>query len=199
MTETQAARTRKRVSAEPLVGWANRRVRATLLVDPDFRRYWLSRLFSQTAQGAILYALLILITDRTDASIYTSLFVLCAIVPAVLFGLPAGISVDSLPRIPLLVVLNFLRVLFVLALVDANLSMVGIFAVALGLWTIHQFYSPAESALMASLVDRSMFAHAQSLSNLALSLAQLMGLVIFAPVLLRFSGPSTLFAFCGIP
>ena len=108
-------------------------MRASLLGDPVYLNFWLSRLLSQTAQGAILYALLILITDRTDQSIYTSLFVICAIVPALIFGLPAGISVDSLPRVPLMVVLNFLRVLFVMALVDANLSMIGIFAVALGL------------------------------------------------------------------
>ena len=197
MTDAPPMKARKRRKAEPLVAWLVRRARASLLSDPDFRCFWFSRLLSQTAQGAMLYALLILVTDLTDASIYTSLFVICAIVPAVLFGLPAGISVDSLPRIPLLVVLNFLRVLFVLALVDANLSLVGIFAVALGLWTIHQFYSPAESALMASLIDRSLFARAQSLSNLALSIAQLLGLVLIAPLLLRFAGPSTLFAVCG--
>jgi MFS family permease len=178
--------------------WIKRNLRASLLSNPVYLNFWLSRLFSQTAQGAILYALLILITDRTDASIYTSFFVLCAIVPALLFGLPAGVSVDSLPRVPLLVALNFLRVLFVMALVDANLSMIGIFAVALGLWTIHQFYSPAESALMASLVDRSLFTHAQSLSNLALSLAQFLGLVLFAPVILRLAGPPALFTFCGL-
>ena len=179
------------------VTWVGRRVRASLLGDSVYLNYWLSRFLSQSAQGAILYALLILITDRTDASIYTSIFVICAIVPALLFGLPAGISVDSLPRVPLLVVLNFLRVLFVLALVDADLSMIGIFAVALGLWTIHQFYSPAESALMASLIDRSLFTQAQSLSNLALSLAQFLGLVLMAPLILRLAGPSTLFVICG--
>jgi hypothetical protein len=178
--------------------WVGRHVRASLLGNPVYLNFWLSRLLSQTAQGAMLYALLILVTDRTDASIYTSFFVICAIAPALLFGLPAGVSVDSLPRVPLLVVLNFLRVLFVMALVDADLSMVGIYAVALGLWTIHQFYSPAESALMASLVDRSLFTHAQSLSNLALSLAQFMGLVLFAPVILRLAGPPALFTFCGI-
>lgn len=178
--------------------WVGRHVRESLLGNSVYLNFWLSRLLSQTAQGALLYALLILVTDRTDASIYTSFFVLCAIVPALLFGLPAGVSVDSLPRVPLLVVLNFLRVLFVMALVDADLSLVGIFAVALGLWTIHQFYAPAESALMASLVDRSLFTHAQSLSNLALSMAQFMGLVIFAPVILRFAGPPALFTFCGL-
>jgi MFS transporter len=176
--------------------WASRPVRESLLGDPVYLNFWLSRLLSQTAQGAILYALLILITDQTDKSIYTSLFVICAIVPALVFGLPAGISVDSLPRVPLMVVLNFMRVLFVMALVDANLSLVGIFAVALGLWTIHQFYAPAESALMASLVDRSLYTQAQSLSNL--SLAQLLGLVVIAPVTLRLAGPPALFTLCGI-
>jgi hypothetical protein len=178
--------------------WVSGRVRRTMLGDPVYGKFWLSRLLGQTAQGAILYALLILITDQTDTSIYTSFFVICAIVPAMLFGLPAGISVDSLPRIPLMVTLNFLRVLFVLALVDANLSLVGIFAVALGLWTIHQFYAPAESALMGSLVDRAVLAQAQSLANLALSIAQFLGLVVIAPLLLRLAGPSTLFALCGI-
>ena len=178
--------------------WLRRRFKGTLLEDPIYRSFWLSRLLSQTAQGAILYALLILVTDKTDASIYTSLFVICAIVPALIFGLPAGVSVDAIPRAPLLVVLNFLRVLFILALVGADLSFTGIFAVALGLWTIHQFYAPAESALMASLVDRSDYIRAQSLSNLALSIAQALGLIVFAPVILRLAGPSTLFAFCGV-
>src|SRR3954447_10230497 len=179
-------------------GWINARIQKSLLGDPIFARFWFSRLCSQTAQGAILYALLILITDRTDKSIYTSFFVICAIIPSMLFGLPAGVSVDSLPRVPLMVVLNFLRVLFVLALVDADLSMAGIFAVALGLWTIHQFYAPAESALMASLIDKSLFSQAQSLSNLALSMAQFFGLVILAPLMLRVAGPSSLFAVCGL-
>jgi MFS family permease len=169
-----------------------------MLGDPIYARFWFSRLLSQTAQGAILYALLILIADQTDKSIYTSFFVICAIVPAMLFGLPAGVSVDSLPRIPLLVVLNFVRVLFVLALVDANLSLVGIYAVAMGLWTVHQFYSPAEAALMASLVKQGEMTQAQSMSNLALSLAQLFGLVLIAPALLRFANASTLFAVCGV-
>jgi hypothetical protein len=198
MAERSGTSTRLRPVTGGIPAWVSSRVRRTLLGDPIFRMFWLSRLCSQTAQGAILYALLILVTDQTDASIYTSFFVICAIVPAMLFGLPAGVSVDTLPRLPLLVVLNFLRVLFVMALVDARLSLAGIFAVALGLWTIHQFYAPAESALMASLVDRHMVSQAQSLSNLALSIAQFLGLVVIAPVLLRVTGPSSLFALCGL-
>lgn len=198
MVASKDPKSPRRRRTESVPAWMGRRIMATLLGDPIYRSFWLSRLLSQTAQGAILYALLILVTDMTDASIYTSMFVICAILPALVFGLPAGVSVDSIPRAPFLVILNFFRVLFILGLVGADLSLTGIFAVALGLWTIHQFYSPAESALMASLVQRSDFLRAQSLSNLALSIAQALGLVVIAPVVLRLSGPSTLFAICGV-
>lgn len=177
--------------------WARARLQRTLLAQPSFRLYWLSRICGQSAQGAILYALLILVADRTDASIYTSLYVLCAILPSLAFGLPAGVAVDALPRRTTLVFLNVLRVLFVLALINTELSLVGIFAVALGLWTIHQFYAPAESALLASLVSPTQYVAAQSLANLALSIAQLVGLVILAPLVLRIAGPAALFTLCG--
>ena len=177
--------------------WAKARLQRTLLADESYRFYWLSRLITQTSQGAIIYALLVLVVDRTDQSIYNSLYVLCAIVPALAFGLPAGVAVDALPRRTTLVMLNFLRVLFVMALINTELSLVGIFAVALGLWTIHQFYAPAESALLASLVHPSQYVAAQSLANLALSIAQLLGLVVLAPVVLRLSGPAALFTICG--
>ena len=178
--------------------WALGRLQRTLLAQPPFRLYWLSRICAQSAQGAILYALLILVADRTDASIYTSLYVLCAIVPSLAFGLPAGVAVDALPRRTTLVFLNVLRVLFVLALINTELSLVGIFAVALGLWTIHQFYAPAESALLASLVNPKQYVAAQSLANLALSIAQLVGLVLLAPLTLRIAGPAALFTLCGV-
>jgi MFS family permease len=168
-----------------------------LLQDFSFRNLMLSRLLSQTAQGAIMYALLIILVDRTDMSFFTSIFVVCAIVPSLAFGLPAGIVVDALPRRPLLVTLNFLRFIFTLSLVSREPSLVGIFAAALGLWTIHQFYSPTESAAMAGLVPRERLVSAQAISNLALSAAQGLGLVILAPFLLKTAGPSSLFALCA--
>src|SRR5688572_24732177 len=71
------------------VGWMARRVvppDRSLLRDEAFRFWWLTRFFSQVAQGALLYALLIIVVDRTDASIYSSLFVVCSILPSLLFG-----------------------------------------------------------------------------------------------------------------
>jgi MFS family permease len=75
-----------------------------------------------------------------------------------------------------------------------EVSLGGIFAVTLGIWTIHQFYGPVESTSLSHLVPRHRLAVAQSLSNLSLTLSQGIGLVILAPLLLRLGEPRALFA-----
>ncbi|HEV2128456.1 MAG TPA: MFS transporter [Thermomicrobiales bacterium] len=171
----------------------------SLLNDADFRMLWLSRLLSQTAQGALLYAMLILVVDLSDRTIYSSLFVLCSIIPSMLFGLPAGVVVDAVPRRVLLVILNLLRFTFMLFIVSAAEPSLGdVFAATLGIWVIHQFYAPAEASLMGAIVPSARYTSAQALFNLALTIAQALGLVLLAPLLLRAGGPRTVFAAAGL-
>lgn len=171
----------------------------SLLNEPDFRTLWLSRLLSQTAQGALLYAMLILVVDLSDRTIFTSLFVLCSIVPSMVFGLPAGVVVDAVPRRGMLVLLNLLRFSFMLFIVSASEpSLNDVFAATIGIWVIHQFYSPGEASLMASIVPAPRYTSGQALFNLALTIAQALGLVILAPLMLRAGGPRLVFAFAGL-
>ncbi len=170
----------------------------SLFEDIDFRVLWLSRLCSQTAQGAILYALLILVVDISDRSVFNSLFVICSIIPSILFGLPAGLVADTVSRRGLLVLLNGMRFLFMLLLVGSDASLAGVFAVTLGIWVIHQFYSPAEASLLADIVDPGRYTQAQAQFNLALTISQALGLVIAAPILLRAGGPEFVFLFSGV-
>ena len=170
---------------------------SSLLDEPYFRVLWLSRLFSQTAQGALLYALLILVVDLSNRSFFNSLFVICSIIPSIAFGLPAGIVVDTVSRKWLLLILNLFRFLFMVCLMSAEPSLVGVFAATLGIWIIHQFYSPAEASVLAEIVPRDRYLNAQSLFNLALTVSQVMGLIIAAPILLRMGGPRLVFLVCG--
>jgi len=169
----------------------------SLFADPTFLAFWTSRFLVQVAQGALMYGLLVLVIDTTDASIYNSIFVVCSVVPAIIFGLPAGVAVDALPRRPLLVALNLLRFLFILALVVHPPALAGIFATTLAIWMIHQFYAPAESSTLASIVPQNRLVNAQALSNLALVTAQGVGIIIIAPILLKLSDPRYLFAVCA--
>ncbi len=169
----------------------------SLFENPTFLAFWLSRFLVQVAQGALMYGLLVLVVDSTDSSVYNSLFVVCAVIPAILFGLPAGVAVDALPRRPLLLALNLTRFLFVLALVVRPPTLPGIFATTLAIWLIHQFYAPAESSTLASIVPRNRLVNGQALSNLALVIAQAVGVIAIAPLLLKTSDPRYLFAVCA--
>jgi MFS family permease len=169
----------------------------SLFDDPTFLAFWLSRFLVQAAQGALMYGLLVLVVDATDSSVFSSIFVVCSVIPAILFGLPAGVAVDALPRRPLLVALNLIRFLFVLALVVRPPSLAGIFATTLAIWLIHQFYAPAESSTLASIVPRNRLVDGQALSNLALVIAQAIGVIAIAPLLLKTSEPRYLFAVCA--
>jgi MFS family permease len=170
---------------------------ASLFHDPRFLAFWLSRLFGQIGQGALMYGLLVLVVDGSGSSFYNSIFVVCAVLPSIIFGLPAGVAVDAVPKRGLLIILSLLRFVFLVSVALQEPSMAGIFATALGMWTIHQFYAPAESSTLATIVPMSRLTEAQALSNLALTMAQGIGLIIVAPLLLKTAGPQYLFAICG--
>lgn len=172
--------------------------RPGLLADLDFRILWYTRLLSQTAQGALLYALLILVVDLSDRTVFNSLFVICSIIPAIAFGLPAGLVADTVPRRGLMVLLNLFRFVFMLLLVGSEASLAGVFAATLGIWIIHQFYSPTEASVLADLVDPQQYTSAQAMFNLALTISQALGLVVAAPLLLRLGGPKLVFVVAGI-
>ena len=165
--------------------------------DPEFRTLWLSRLLVQTAQGALLYALLIMVVDLSHRSLYNSLFVISANIPSIVFGLAAGVVVDSISRKALMITLNGFRFAFMLFLVGSQASLAGVFAATLGIWIIHQFYSPAESSMLAEIVPPERYTSAQAMFNLALTISQAIGLVIAAPILLKLDGPRLVFAFSG--
>ncbi|HUG17179.1 MAG TPA: MFS transporter [Thermomicrobiales bacterium] len=165
-----------------------------LLREARFSSYWIARLLGQSAQGALLYGLLILIADRTDRSIYSSLFVACSIVPSLLFGLPGGWAADRLPQRLALIGLSVLRAALVILLLGGTIDLIMIFAVTLGVWIVHQLFSPTESAVLARLVPAERISNATALSNLALTLSQALGMVILAPLLLKLGDPRFLFA-----
>lgn len=169
-----------------------------LLSWTPFQRYWLSRLASQTGQAALLYGLLILLVDRTDSGLWPAVFVVCSIVPSLLLGLIGGAIADFLPQRALLVLLNLLRAAVVLWLVVGETTLTSILITTLAIWSLHQFYSPAESAIIARIVEGPRLANATSLYNLALSLAQLLGMVVMAPVLLKLTSADVLLTLCAL-
>jgi MFS family permease len=175
----------------------SRRTRQSLLADERFRAFWIARVLASAAHGALIYAFLLIVADQTDRAAFNSLFVVCAILPSILFGLPAGVVADQFPRRGMLTAINLLRFGFVVALLLAQPTLPGIFAATVGLWTLQQFYSPTESAALSGMAPPGRLTEAQSLFNFAATIAQIVGLVTLAPLLLVTLGPPALFAVCA--
>lgn len=185
------------VSPKPATAAKRMPARQSLMTDDRFRAFWIARVLSSAAHGALVYAFLLLVADQTDRAAYNSLYVVCALIPSVVFGLPAGIATDQFPRRGMLVAINLLRFLFVAVLVVAAPSLPGVFAATIAIWMLQQFYSPTESAALSGLVPRGRLTEAQSLFNFAATIAQVIGLVTLAPLLLKAFGPPALFAVCA--
>jgi DHA3 family macrolide efflux protein-like MFS transporter len=74
-----------------------------VLSNRAFLLLWLAQIVSQTAQNAILYALIIIVLDLTESTTSTSFVVLSFVVPTVVFGIFAGVLVDRWSKRRLLI------------------------------------------------------------------------------------------------
>ena len=61
-----------------------------LLQNRPFRRLVESRAVGQIAQNALLYSLLILVVNKTESSIQSTVLVVAFILPSIVLGIPAG-------------------------------------------------------------------------------------------------------------
>ena len=166
-----------------------------LLQQFRFYRFLLSALTANTGQNALSYTLLIVVIDQTSSGVYTSLFVLCSLLPVILFGLVAGVVVDHLPNKLILFTANVVRAVAVFMLLYWPTNVAMILLTVVLLWTVQQFSSPAaNSALPALLKGSHRYSSAAALIDVANLIAQLIGMVIFAPVMLKLFGPEPVYA-----
>lgn len=169
-----------------------------VLANGPFLRLWLAQALSQTAQNAIFYALMVLVERVTGSSLHMSLLILSIIFPPILFGVLAGVLIDHWNKKAILIATNLLRGLVALAYLLFHFNFGLIYVVNFVFATAGQFFSPAEMAAIPVLVKRRELLAANSLLNLTFSGAQLAGLVVLGPVLVKLMSVDALFVAIAI-
>ncbi|HTE86995.1 MAG TPA: MFS transporter, partial [Dehalococcoidia bacterium] len=173
-------------------------VNPALRASARFRRFWVARLLSHTAQNAILLGLLVTVVNRTGSTIHSSLLVLTFVLPSALLGIAGGIVVDRLPKREMLVTTGLFRTALCLLFLHGNGGVLPIYATNLGVSIITQFASPAESAALPALVPEGQLVAATAALNLEFVIAQLLGTVLLAPLLVKTVGLRPLFVLTAI-
>jgi len=158
-----------------------------------FLALWAAQILSQVAANATTFSLIVLVGEITKSNTSSSVLILLAILPAVVFGVFAGVVVDRTDRKRVLVVTNALRAGAVLPLLVLGESVTTAYIVNFLVAAITVFFVPAESATIPAIVRRRDLLIANSLFTFTFNGAFLVGFIILAPVVLALSGYQALF------
>jgi MFS family permease len=149
---------------------------------------WAAQILSQTAANAVTSALIILVAELTHSNTSSSFLILLAIIPAVLFGIGAGVLVDRTDRRFVLVLTNALRGVAVLPLLLAGTSLTTAYVVNFLVAAVTIFFVPAESATIPGIVRKRDLLVANSLFTFTFNGSFLLGFIILAPITVSLYG-----------
>ena len=169
-----------------------------LLQNKAFLAIWSAQILSMVAANAITFALIVLVAEITKSNTSSSILILLAIVPAVFFGIVAGVIVDRSDRKKVLIVTNALRALAIVPLLLLRESVASAYVVNFLVAAITTFFVPAESATLPMIVRKRDLMAANSLFTFTFNGAFLVGFILFAPIVIRIAGYDALFVLIAL-
>lgn len=164
-----------------------------LLRNRNFLAIWGAQVLSQTAANALTAALIVLVFAQTRTNTASSLLILLAIIPAVIFGPLAGIMVDRTDLKLVLVTTNLLRAFALILLVPLSQSVAAAYFVNFLVSAVTVFFVPAEAATLPKIVRKRDLLAANSLFSVTFNGSFFLGFVVVAPLALRLWGFDVLF------
>ena len=176
------------------------RIEPTERVDPvltnrSFRLLWFSQIIAQTAQNAILYALIVIVLELTDGSTTsTSGVVLSFVIPTVVFGLFSGVLTDRWSKRRILILTNIGRATCAVAYFFSREHVWALYAVTIPFASFSQLFTTANAASVPFMVSRKQLISANTLFSGGFTIAQIAGLIILSPIILKTAGSPALFA-----
>ena len=169
-----------------------------LLRNRRFLALWAAQILSMTAANALTSALIVLVAELTKSNTSSSFLILLAVIPAVLFGVFAGVFVDRSDRRLVLIVTNALRAAAVAVFLIVGLELTTAYVVNFLVAAVTVFFVPAEAATIPGIVRKRDLLVANSLFTFTFNGAFLLGFIILAPLVIAFAGFPALFALIGV-
>lgn len=164
-----------------------------VLSSPGFLLLWLTQIIGQTAQNAVLFGLIIRVLELTDKATSTSVVVLCFAIPTVAFGVFSGILVDRWSKRRLLILTNAGRAACAVAYFFGRDHVSVLYGVTIVFSSMSQLSTTSIAASVPFMVPRQQLISANSLYSGAFTIAQIGGLIVIAPLILKTAGSGPLF------
>jgi MFS family permease len=169
-----------------------------VLANRDFRNLWLAQIISQTAQNTILFALIIIVIHETGSTTGASFIVFSFVVPTVLFGVFSGVLVDRWSKRRLLILTNVGRGCAAVLFFLSRGEVWGLYVITWFFASFSQLFTTTTAASVPYMVPRKQLISANSLFSGGFTIAQIAGLIVLSPILLKTVGAGWLFVITAI-
>lgn len=157
-----------------------------------FLNLWVNQILVQLAYNSLNFALIIWVFRLTNSSTAVSALLLAVYLPAVIFGLFAGVLIDVIDRRKIIIAINFCLLVLFVSLIFFKTSYPAVLLIAFLINTLSQFYTPAESSAIPLVVKNTQLLSANSLFSTTLYVSFLLGFGLAGP-LINFFGINFIF------
>src|SRR5579883_3165565 len=124
---------------------------------------WLAELLSQVAMNMMNFVLILFAFHITSSNTAVSGIVLAFTIPALLFGILAGVYVDWWDKRTVLIATNILRGVILFFLIFFQSNLVVLYTITFLISIITQFFIPAETPMIPLIVSESQLFSANAL------------------------------------
>lgn len=166
----------------------------SVIANAGFRYLWFNQILVQLAYNALNFALIIWVFKLVGTNLAVSALMLAIYLPAMLFGIFAGVFVDILDRRKIIILIDSLLALAFISLFFVKFSFPLILLVTFFINSLAQFFMPSESSSIPMLVTKRQLFMANSLFSLTLYGAFMLGFSLGGPILNHF-GINAIFIF----
>lgn len=163
----------------------NNRLLRVLSIKP-FLFLWLAEIFSQIAMNMVNFVLIIAAFKLANSNTAVSGVVLSFTVPAIIFGMLAGVYVDRWNKKSVLFATNAIRVILLLLLLTLHTNLFFIYLLSFAVATVTQFFIPAETPMIPLLVGKKLLLTANALFGMGIYGSALIAYGLSGPLLLLF-------------
>lgn len=168
-----------------------------VLAATEFRKLWISQIFSQVALHLVNFLIILRIFEATGSSVAVSLVWLFYALPAIILGPFSGTIIDLASRRKILFTVNAAQAVTVLFYLPAQEAIWPIYSIIFVYALLNQIFIPAEAATLPFLVPKELFPAANTLFIFTIYASFLLGFSLAGP-LVKLMGDTSPFVLISI-
>lgn len=155
----------------------------SVIKNSGFVNLWINQILVQLTYNSLNFALIIWVFRLTNSNTAVAALLFAVYLPAVIFGLVAGILVDSIDRRKIILFIDLFLCMSVTSLIFLKNSYPSILIVTFIVNTLAQFYAPTEASALPLIVKKGQFLEANSLFSTTLFATLLVGFGLAGPII----------------